>query len=314
MKQHGMRQVSCDTEVGKLTTDYRVLDVRRPIWSLGSMMDSGCDVHFTKNRCWFSKDDGKELDMIRSGGVFFVAARPSKSSSRAANALELNPMTAAEVEQAALDKGTRCVRNPGSRCRSNVGRRWRARSAYQGSHRPCDAISWRKSATRGFRTRALSKLVSLVHCGASGGQATFERTATRHRWSRAKNWIWLRGSRTRGVLPSMQSMVALRACQRHFVPRKDSVNILRKRFWRPLKHLDTMWWCCTQTKSRCWYSCWLCRADESSEHWWDMAREPAIRVKARLKMRIEWSMVSVVRCGYHLRIFCEKNYQATASW
>ena len=59
-------------------------------------------MHFTKNRCWMSKDDGKELDVIRSGGVFFVAARPSQSSSREANALELNPMTAAEVEQAAL--------------------------------------------------------------------------------------------------------------------------------------------------------------------------------------------------------------------
>ena len=76
MKQHGMRHVSYDTEVGKVTTDYRVLDVRRRIWSLGSMMDSGCDVHFTKNRCWISKVDGKELDMIRSGGVFFVAIRP----------------------------------------------------------------------------------------------------------------------------------------------------------------------------------------------------------------------------------------------
>ena len=59
MKQHGMRQVSCDTEVGKVTTDNRVLDVRRPIWSLGSMVDSGCDVHFTKDRCWIPKDDGK---------------------------------------------------------------------------------------------------------------------------------------------------------------------------------------------------------------------------------------------------------------
>ena len=103
MKQHGMRQVSYDTEVGgKITTDYRVLDERRPTWSLGSTMDSGCDVHFTKNRCWISKDDGKELDMIRSGGVFFVAARPSKSSWREANTLELNPMTAAEVEQAVV--------------------------------------------------------------------------------------------------------------------------------------------------------------------------------------------------------------------
>ena len=79
-----------------------MLDVRRPIWSLGSMMDSGCDVHFTKNRCWISKDDGKELDMIRSGGVFFVAARASKSTSMEASTLELNPMTAAEIEQAAL--------------------------------------------------------------------------------------------------------------------------------------------------------------------------------------------------------------------
>ena len=65
-------------------------------------MDSGCDVHFAKNLCWISKDDRKELDMIRSGGVFFVAARPSKSSSREANTLELIPMTAADVEQAAL--------------------------------------------------------------------------------------------------------------------------------------------------------------------------------------------------------------------
>ena len=61
MKQHGMRQVSYDTEVGNITTDYRVLDVGRPIWSLGSMMDSGCDVHFTKNRCWISKTTGKNL-------------------------------------------------------------------------------------------------------------------------------------------------------------------------------------------------------------------------------------------------------------
>ena len=66
------------------------------------MLDSGCDVKFTKDRCWISEDDGKELDMIRSGGVFFVAARPSKSSSREANTLELNIMTEAEVEQAAL--------------------------------------------------------------------------------------------------------------------------------------------------------------------------------------------------------------------
>ena len=104
MEQHGMRQVSYDTVVGNIRTHCRVLDVR-PIKSLGSLMDSRCNVHFTKNRCWISTGDGKELDMFRSGGVFFVAARPSKSlSSREANTLELNPLTAAEVEQAALTR------------------------------------------------------------------------------------------------------------------------------------------------------------------------------------------------------------------
>ena len=136
MKQHGMRQVNYDTEVGKITTDYRVLDVRRPIWSLASMMDSRCDVHFT-----ISKDDGEELDMIRSGGVFFVAARPSNSSSREASTLEPNPMTAAEVEQAALARGTRCVRNPGSRCRSHAGRGRRTHGAHQSSHGTDNALS-----------------------------------------------------------------------------------------------------------------------------------------------------------------------------
>ena len=70
-------------------------------------------LHFTKNRWWISKDDGKELDMIRSGGVFFVAARPSKSSSREANTLELNPMTGAEVEQAALARERAAFGTPG---------------------------------------------------------------------------------------------------------------------------------------------------------------------------------------------------------
>ena len=50
--------------------------------------------------------------MIRSG-VFFVAARPSKLSSREANALELNPMTAAKVEQAALAREHAAFGTPG---------------------------------------------------------------------------------------------------------------------------------------------------------------------------------------------------------
>ena len=100
MQQRRMRQVSYDTEVvGKVTPVCCVLDMRRPIWSLGSVMDSGRDVYFAKDRCWIDKNNGKELDMILSGGVFFVA-KPSKLSSRKRSALEPNSMSPTEVEQA----------------------------------------------------------------------------------------------------------------------------------------------------------------------------------------------------------------------
>ena len=180
MKQYGMRRVSCDTEVGKITTDYRVLDVRRPIWSLGSMIDSGCDVHFTKNRCWIS-NDGKELDMIRSGGVFFVAARPSESTSKEANTLELNPMTAAEIEQAALAREHAAFGTPVLRQEP----RWTAMEnprCVSGSPQAQQHPQLkRESAARGHRTRTLPKLVSMVHRGASRRQATPEGPATRNR-------------------------------------------------------------------------------------------------------------------------------------
>ena len=70
------------------------------------MMDSGCDVHFTKNLCWITKDNGEGLDVIQSGGVFFVAARPTKVTPKNPGTLELNPRTAAVVEQAALASGS----------------------------------------------------------------------------------------------------------------------------------------------------------------------------------------------------------------
>ena len=95
--------MSYDTEVGMVTAVYRVLDMRRPIWSLGSMMDSGCDVYFTKDRCWIAKNNGKELDMILSGGAFSVAAKPSNLS-RKRSTLELNSMSPAEVERVTLTR------------------------------------------------------------------------------------------------------------------------------------------------------------------------------------------------------------------
>ena len=105
MQQRGTRQVSYDTEVRRVTAVYRVLDMRRPIWLLGSMMDSGCDVYFTKDRCWIAQNNGKEPNMILSGGVFsVVAAKPSKLLSRKRSALELDSMSPAEVERATSAK------------------------------------------------------------------------------------------------------------------------------------------------------------------------------------------------------------------
>ena len=104
VQQRGMRHVSYDTEVGRVTAVSRVLDMRRPIWSLGSMMYSGCDVYFTKDRCWIAKSNGEELGIIPSNKMFFVAAKPSKLLSRKRSALELNSMSPAEVEQVTLTR------------------------------------------------------------------------------------------------------------------------------------------------------------------------------------------------------------------
>ena len=49
MQQREMRQMSCDSEAGRVTAVYRVLDMRRSIWSLGSIMDSSCDVYVAKD-------------------------------------------------------------------------------------------------------------------------------------------------------------------------------------------------------------------------------------------------------------------------
>ena len=99
MQQRDMRQVSCDSETGRVAAVHRVLDMRRSIWSLRSMV-SGFDVYSAKDRCWIAKNNGKELDVIFSGGVFFVATKLSKPSSRKRSVLELNSMSQAEVERA----------------------------------------------------------------------------------------------------------------------------------------------------------------------------------------------------------------------
>ena len=83
------------------------------------MMDSDCDVYFNKNRCWIAKDDVKELDMIRDDGLVFVEGGPTKSM-RDSETLDLNPMTAAEVEQAALTRETAAFGAPGPKAEDTM--------------------------------------------------------------------------------------------------------------------------------------------------------------------------------------------------
>ena len=100
VQQREMRQMNCDSEAGRVTAVHCVLDMGRSIWSLRSMLDSSCDVYFPKDRCWIAKDNGKELDVIFRGGVFFVATKLSKPSSKKRSVLELDSMSQAEVERA----------------------------------------------------------------------------------------------------------------------------------------------------------------------------------------------------------------------
>ena len=74
-----MGQMIYDSEAGRVTAVYRVLDMRRPIWSLRSMMDSGCNVYFSKDRCWIAKKQWKELDVFLNVGVFFMAERATST-------------------------------------------------------------------------------------------------------------------------------------------------------------------------------------------------------------------------------------------
>lgn len=51
------------------------MTIRRPIWSVNNMVESGCEVHFTPHRQWVRGRDGRQLDLIRGIGVFFTIVR-----------------------------------------------------------------------------------------------------------------------------------------------------------------------------------------------------------------------------------------------
>ena len=123
MKQHRMRQVSYDTEVGKVTADYRVFHVRRLILVVGvhdGLSVATCSCH--EGSLLDIKDERKELDMIqqwrsvlRGSQTFKTVVEGSKHAGTQSES------TAAEVERRHCAREHAAFENPGSRCRSHVG-------------------------------------------------------------------------------------------------------------------------------------------------------------------------------------------------
>ena len=81
--------------------------------------------------------------MIRGGGVFFVAARPTKLTARHRGRLELNPMSAAEVVQAALARESATFGTPRPMADAALDGDWEpsVRIKVRG-FRACAYLSW----------------------------------------------------------------------------------------------------------------------------------------------------------------------------
>ena len=159
---------------------------------------------------------------------------------------ELNPMTAAEVEQAALAREHAAFGFPG-------------RAA--GATLDCDGepmvhIRVRTGpATPSAEERALHEASGHVPhrswcqwCiaarAAEKPQLRRQQPETDEAVSRIEFDFAELGREEDQVLPvpsSTRSMSALRACQQHCVPRKHSVSIWWKPSWRLLRHSNTTW-------------------------------------------------------------------------
>ena len=227
-----------------------VSDMRRSIWSLGSMMDSGCDVYFAKDRCWLPKITGKNLTWFSA--VECSSWQPNlQNRRRETDSIRCHQQGSNEqrrqecrldLESLTLQQETRWT-EMNSQCASEFPRaRW--------------YLSWREALCN-FETRALSWMLSMVCCSANSGWTAFEGTAARNRRSRVKNWVWLCRARARGGsnfvnIFSQRVRWRIRELNSNIcVPRKHSVSIRQKQPWHSWRFSDTIWWCYTQTKNLC---------------------------------------------------------------
>ena len=213
-------------------------------------------MHFTKNCCWISKDDGKELDMIRSGGVFFVPARPSKSTSKEASTLELDPMTTVEVEQAALAREHAAFGTPGPA----------AGATLDGDGEPTVRIKVPTGpATPSAEERALHEASGHVPYRSWCQWCIAARTADKPHL-RGNNQIQMQQCQELSLtsrigreddqvlpIPSLNAVdVGCESLSATLCPSKAFSEYLVETILAFVEALDTTWWCCTQTKNPCW--------------------------------------------------------------
>ena len=184
MQQGGMRQVSHDTEVGRVTA------VSIVCWTWDDQ--SGRWVH-----------DGLVLLCVLHEGLMLDCQKTTGKNLIWSSAVDCSwwrpNLQNCRREREARWNSVRCYQQ-----RSNEQRRQgcmlglealRQETCWTEKNRRCASEFSTGPVTL---TRALSQMVSMVCCSASSGWTAFEGTAVRNRRSRVKNWVWLCRARATG--------------------------------------------------------------------------------------------------------------------
>ena len=195
-----------------VTTDLRVLDVRRTIRTIGFSMYPDYDPNLTKTRYWISQENDEEIDMSHSGDTLFFccqfqeAAPPRIQTTGEAISHKRCPYGAKS-----MDKEKRKTRSADAVLRDDeefpsrikdVNGAWHVNGIWHVHH-------WATGGARRPRIFFLSQMVSMMHCSAICRQVISERRTDSDRWIiRVICRVQLRGTRSTGW-PLVISSLAL---------------------------------------------------------------------------------------------------------
>ena len=273
---------------------------KRPIWSLGSMKDSGCDVYFTKDICWIAQKqrertwrDSQRWSVLRGNQTFKNCRRRKQTrwNSVRCHKQRSNEQRRQEcrldLESLTLRRETRWT-EMNRRCPSEF------------PQAPWHPQLKRKSCTRLRDTRLLQREQRMNRIWGNSSQ---KQTKPRQELSSTQqSWSERRIKHCQHFL-SMRLMTDQRAQRQHRVPRKHSVSV-----WHSWRFSDTMWWCYTQTKKRVLVQLLKTvqsrRFERTSVRPW--SKNQSSEPEQDWEREIKWQS--------HLKILCEKkkNCQTTA--